>query len=104
MLCAHYLLKPDSDLLKMPNNYVNCLLKFLISYLKKIVMNYSPDPTEKKDQPAYDKEKSSEKERSPVEKKQQQSDPNITELKGFVDPNEKLEVEGTDNEFDKDSV
>jgi len=67
-------------------------------------MNYSTDPKEKKDQSNNDKEKSSEKERSPVEKKQQQSDPNITELKGFVDPNEKLEVEGTDNEFGKDGV
>ncbi len=34
----------------------------------------------------------------PPEKKQQQSDPNITELKGLTDPNEKLEVEGTDND------
>lgn len=65
-------------------------------------MNYSPDSKEKKDKPANDKEISSNKEKSPVEKKQQQSDPNITELKGFVDPNEKLEVEGTDNKFDKD--
>ncbi len=65
-------------------------------------MNYSTDPNGKKDQSANDKEKSSDKERSPVEKKQQQSDPNITELKGFVDPDEKLEVQGTDNEFDKD--
>ncbi len=29
--------------------------------------------------------------------KQQQSDPQITELKGFTDPDEALEVEGTDN-------
>lgn len=36
-------------------------------------------------------------ERSPEEVKQQQSDPNITELKGLTDPNEKLEPEGTDN-------
>ncbi len=34
----------------------------------------------------------------PSEKKQQQSDPNITELKGLTDPDEKLEVEGTDND------
>lgn len=38
-----------------------------------------------------------EKERSPAEIKQQQTDPNITELKGFIDPDEKLEPEGTDN-------
>jgi hypothetical protein len=68
-------------------------------------MNYSPDPKEKKDQSASDdKERFSDKERSPIEKKQQQSDPNITELKGFVDPDEKLEVEGTDNEFGKDGI
>lgn len=36
--------------------------------------------------------------RTPEEIKQQQSDPNITELKGFIDPNEKLEPEGTDND------
>ena len=29
--------------------------------------------------------------------KQQRSDPNITELKGFIDPDEKLEPKGTDN-------
>jgi len=28
---------------------------------------------------------------------QKQTDPNLTELKGFVDPGEKLEPEGTDN-------
>ena len=38
-----------------------------------------------------------EKERTPEEAKQQQSDPNITELKGLTDPKEKLEPEGTDN-------
>ena len=38
-----------------------------------------------------------EKERTPEETKQQQSDPNITELKGLTDPKEKLEPEGTDN-------
>jgi hypothetical protein len=36
-------------------------------------------------------------EKTPEETKQQQSDPNITELKGLTDPNEKLEPEGTDN-------
>ncbi len=39
-----------------------------------------------------------EKEKAPEEVKQQQSDPNLTELKGFVDPDEKLEPEGTDND------
>ena len=34
----------------------------------------------------------------PSEQKQQQSDPNITELKGLTDPDEELEVEGTDND------
>ncbi len=67
-------------------------------------MSNSPDPKENKNKSADDKERSSDKEKSPVEKKQQQSDPNITELKGFVDPKEKLEVEGTDNEFGKDGI
>jgi hypothetical protein len=44
-----------------------------------------------------------EKERSSDEIKQQQSDPNITELKGLVDPHEKLEPEGTDNPTDDNS-
>jgi hypothetical protein len=44
-----------------------------------------------------------EKERSPEEVKQQQSDPNLTELKGLTDPDEKLEPEGTDNPIDNDS-
>ncbi len=34
---------------------------------------------------------------NPSRDKQQKSDPNITELKGFMDPDEKLEPEGTDN-------
>ncbi len=67
-------------------------------------MNYSPDQKKKNEYTADDKERDANKEKSPVEKRQQQSDPNITELKGFVDPNEKLEVEGTDNEFDKDGI
>ncbi len=37
-------------------------------------------------------------ERTPEEIKQEQTDPNLTELKGFVDEDEKLEPEGTDNE------
>jgi hypothetical protein len=36
--------------------------------------------------------------RSPEEIKQEQTDPNITELKGFTDPDEELEPEGTDND------
>lgn len=32
--------------------------------------------------------------------KQKQTDPNITELKGFVDPKEDLEPKGTDNHID----
>lgn len=42
-----------------------------------------------------------EKERTPEEIKQQQSDPNLTELKGLTDPDEKLEPEGTDNPIDE---
>ena len=37
--------------------------------------------------------------KTPAEKKQQQSDPQITELKGFIDPQEELEVKGTDNPY-----
>lgn len=34
---------------------------------------------------------------SPEEKNQQRTDPNITELKGFIDPDKDLEPKGTDN-------
>ncbi|MES2648563.1 MAG: hypothetical protein V4717_16935 [Bacteroidota bacterium] len=37
--------------------------------------------------------------KTPAEKKLQQSDPQLTELKGFIDPKEELEVKGTDNPF-----
>ena len=37
--------------------------------------------------------------KTPKEKKAQQSDPQLTELKGFIDPAEELEVKGTDNPF-----
>jgi hypothetical protein len=33
-----------------------------------------------------------------AEKQQRQSDPNLTELKGFTEPDEKLEPEGTDQD------
>jgi hypothetical protein len=36
--------------------------------------------------------------KSPMETQQEQTDPNLTELKGLVDPKEKLEPEGTDND------
>ena len=54
------------------------------------------DDTKKKD---ADKKQSEEVPKTPAEKKQQQSDPQITELKGFIDPGEELEVKGTDNPF-----
>ena len=56
-------------------------------------MSTFPDPkdTEKTD----DKEKV----KPAAEKKQQQSDPNLTERKGLTDPDEELEVKGTDNPF-----
>ena len=41
---------------------------------------------------------SGQNERPIEEVRQQQTDPNITELKGLVDPEEKLEPEGTDND------
>ena len=34
----------------------------------------------------------------PSTEQQQQSDPQITELKGLTDPDEPIEVEGTDND------
>ena len=58
-------------------------------------MNASPDPKEKKPEPAKATRKSAE------ETKQKKSDPNLTELKGLTDPDEKLEPEGTDNKFDE---
>ncbi|WP_207493224.1 hypothetical protein [Aridibaculum aurantiacum] len=42
-------------------------------------------------------DKKTEAQETKNEKKQQQSDPQITELKGLTDPDEPLEVEGTDN-------
>lgn len=42
-----------------------------------------------------------EKEKTSEDTKQKQSDPNLTELKGFTDPDEKLEPEGTDNNFEE---
>ena len=42
-----------------------------------------------------------EKERTPEEIKQEQTDPNLTELKGLTDGDEKLEPEGTDNDFEE---
>lgn len=58
-------------------------------------MQQSTDPRK---QTAEDKQ---EIQRSPEEIKQEQTDPNLTELKGFIDPKEKLEPEGTDNDFDR---
>ena len=49
--------------------------------------------------PAVSKNEKGEIPKTPEEKKQQQTDPQITELKGFVDPDEELEVKGTDNPF-----
>ena len=55
-------------------------------------MNVFPDDTQ---------DASSESEESPrsgEEIKQQQTDPNLTELKGLTDPTEDLEPKGTDND------
>lgn len=57
-------------------------------------MNYTPDP---KDAAAQSSE---EVVKSPAETKQEQTDPNLTELKGLIDPDEELEPKGTDNDFD----
>lgn len=58
-------------------------------------MQHTTDP---KDQSKKDDKKV---ERTPEEIKQQQTDPNLTELKGFTDPNEALEPKGTDNPFNE---
>lgn len=55
-------------------------------------MNNLIDPIEK------DLNTGAEKQRSPEEVKQEQTDPNLTELKGFTDPDEELEPTGTDND------
>ena len=55
-------------------------------------MNVFPNDNEKA------KSQSEEVTRSPEEQKQEQTDPNLTELKGFTDPNEDLEPKGTDND------
>lgn len=57
-------------------------------------MNY-PDPKDDAKKTGNEKENIKTEE----ERKQQQSDPQLTELKGLVDPNEDLEVKGTDNPF-----
>ena len=56
-------------------------------------MNYSTDPKDAKKSDNEETPKQNE------ETKQQQSDPNLTELKGLTDPDEDLEVKGTDNPF-----
>ena len=59
-------------------------------------MSNTPDKDEKK-QVAEDKDQ--ERPTTPAEKKQQKTDPQLTELKGLVDPDEPIEVKGTDNPF-----
>ena len=60
-------------------------------------MNNRPDPKDKNWQPASNANSNNEK--SAEETRQEQTDPNLTELKGLTDPDEKLEPEGTDNDF-----
>jgi hypothetical protein len=62
-------------------------------------MRFETDPKNEKNEKKDIIDKKQEKVRSAEEIKQQQSDPNLTELKGFIDPKEKLEPEGTDNPF-----
>lgn len=59
-------------------------------------MKNTPDPKDRNWQPASN---DNNKEKSLEETRQQQTDPNLTELKGLSDPDEKLEPEGTDNDF-----
>ncbi len=55
--------------------------------------------TNKKTEQDNVKKDSEEVPKTPEEKKLQRSDPQLTELKGFIDPKEELEVKGTDNPF-----
>lgn len=53
---------------------------------------------QERDPKDQNQERNTKQNQRPAEEvKQQQSDPNLTELKGLTDPNEKLEPEGTDN-------
>gem|GEM_PF-3386429 len=62
--------------------------------LSKTKTYYMPQPSDEQ----LDKKVPVDEDNKPLTKEdQQKSDPQITELKGFIDPNEKLEVEGTDN-------
>jgi hypothetical protein len=54
------------------------------------------DPKDKSWQPASNNNNN---EKSLEETRQEQTDPNLTELKGLTDSDEKLEPEGTDNDF-----
>ncbi|HYH14008.1 MAG TPA: hypothetical protein VD794_02240 [Flavisolibacter sp.] len=59
-------------------------------------MRHTSDPREKNWQPASNNDNN---EKSVQETQQEQTDPNLTELKGLTDSDEKLEPEGTDNDF-----
>jgi hypothetical protein len=58
-------------------------------------MNQSTDPQKENVDPKN--ESLNESDDVQNKEKQQRSDPNITELKGFIDPKEDLEPKGTDN-------
>lgn len=60
-------------------------------------MSNTPDP--KDNSVNIDKDKEQEKPKSKTEEKQQKTDPQLTELKGLIDPDEPIEVKGTDNPF-----
>ena len=49
-------------------------------------------------EPSKSTSNESEEQVKPTTEQQQQSDPQITELKGLTDPDEPIEVEGTDND------
>ena len=57
----------------------------------------SDTPDSQEENIKTDKEKHEERPTGAAEQKQQQTDPQLTELKGLVDPDEPLEVKGTDN-------
>lgn len=57
---------------------------------KHFIMNHPTDPKEKN-------EEVDENNQPKTRDQQQKSDPQLTELKGFTDPEEDLEPKGTDN-------
>jgi hypothetical protein len=63
-----------------------------LPHFKTTCMRFPTDPKEASNG-------NNEKQRSPEEIKKEQTDPNLTELKGLTDPEEDLEPKDNDNPF-----